>query len=144
MEITANASQVVKPNGNVMFEGIRTPGNASIIYQCGSGLVTLRGLCNGQPRARFRITFSGNLKADSTMTIGGVTMLSLAIATNGEAVPISTMTTTVGDTTSTYNVGTEILVDVPACCCQTISVKNITDDITVNVLNANLIVERVA
>lgn len=44
---------------------------------------------------------------------------------------------------ATYNVGTEVLIDVPTCCCQTISVKNISS-ISVDVLDANLIVERVA
>lgn len=144
MEITANAVQAIKPGANVMFEGVRTPGNCSIICQPGSGLVTLRALPNGQCRARFRVVFTGNLKADSTMTIGGVTILQLALSQNGEAIPISTMSATVGDTTSTYNVSTEVLVDIPTGCCQTIAVKNITDDIVVDTLNANLIVERVA
>lgn len=144
MEITANGSQAVKYGDNIQFQNVRVPGNPSILYQCGSGLVTLRGLCCGQPRARFRVKFTGNLKADAEEEISGVTLLSLALSQNGETLPITTMTVSVGDTTSTYNIATEVLIDVPVCCCQTIAVRNITDNITVDVLNSNLIVERVA
>lgn len=143
MEITNNSSQVVAAGNNVLYTTIRIPGNCSTIYQTGSGLVTLRGIANGQRRARFRVKFTGNLKADTAETIEGVTLLSLAITRNGEVIQPSVMTVTVGDTTSTYNVSTEVLIDVPTCCCQTITVKN-TTAIAVDVLNANLIVERVA
>lgn len=143
MEITNISSQTVAAGNNVIFTNVQIPGNCSTMFQAGSGLVTLRGLTNGQRRARFRIKFTGNLKANSSETIDGVTLLSLAITRNSETVPSATMIVTVGDTTSIYNVGTEILIDVPTCCCQTISVKNISS-IAVDVLDANLIVERVA
>ena len=143
MEITNISSQTVSAGNNVIFTSVQIPGNCSTIFQAGSGLVTLRGLTNGQRRARFRIKFTGNLKADSAETINGVTLLSLAIARNSETIPSTTMIVTVGDTASTYNIGTEVLIDVPTCCCQTISVKNISS-IAIDVLDANLIVERVA
>lgn len=143
MEITNISSQAVAAGNNVIFTNIQIPGNCSTMFQANSGLVTLRGMTNGQRRARFRIKFTGNLKANSSETIDGVTLLSLAIARNSETISSATMIVTVGDTTSTYNVGTEVLVDVPTCCCQTISVKNISS-IAVDVLDANLIVERVA
>ena len=100
-------------------------------------------MTNGQRRARFRLKFTGNLKASSSATVSSATLLSLAITRNGETILPTTMIATVEDTTSTYNVGTEVLIDVPTCCCQTISVKNISS-IAVDVLDANLIVERVA
>ena len=144
MEITANAIQKVVENDNVLFTTTVVPGNCSIIHNEDSGLVTLRGLSNGQCRARFRVTFTGNMKADSAETIPGVTLLSLAASRNGEIIPTSTMTITVGDTTSTYNIGTEFFIDVPIGCCTTIAFKNITDGIDIDILNANMIVERVA
>lgn len=144
MEITANAIQKVISGENVQFTTTVVPGGCSIIHAEDSGLVTLRGLPNGQRRARFRVIFSGNLKADTDETIIGVTLLSLAIIRDGEVIPSSTMTTTVGDTTSIYNIGTELFIDVPIGCCANIAVKNITSGIDVDVANANLIVERVA
>ena len=144
MEITANAIQKVVENDDVLFTTTVVPGNCSIIHNEDSGLVTLRGLSNGQCRARFRVTFTGNMKADSAETIQGVTLLSLAASRNGEIIPTSIMTITVGDTTSTYNIGTEFFIDVPIGCCTTIAFKNITDRIDIDILNDNMIVESVA
>lgn len=144
MEITANMVQTVAPYSNIMFDATRVPGNCSILHNDDSGLVTLRALRNGQCRARFRVIFSGNLKAGIDETISGVTLLSMALTQNGEVIPSSIMTISVGDTASVYNIGTEVLVDVPTGCCTTISVKNITEGLDVETLNANLIVERVA
>jgi hypothetical protein len=43
-----------------------------------------------------------------------------------------------------FNVFSAIYVDVPKGCCYTVSVKNTTEDTTISVQNANLIVERMA
>lgn len=143
MEITANTSQTVTAGNNVLFTNTVIQGNCSIIHREGSGLVTLRGTPNGQCRARFRIYYSGNIKADSSETIGGVTLLSAALTLNGEPINATTMTVTVGDTTSTYNINTCTYIDVPTNCCATIAVRNISS-ITIDSINSNLIVERVA
>ena len=42
-----------------------------------------------------------------------------------------------------FNISSEALVDVPAGCCLTVSVKNVSDQ-AIDVQNANLIIERVA
>lgn len=143
MEITNINSQTVAAGNNVIFTNVQIPGNCSTIFQANSGLVTLRGITNGQRRARFRLKFTGNLKASSTASVSSATLLSLAITRNNEIISPATMITTVEDTTSTHNVGVEVLIDIPTCCCQIISVKNISS-ISVDVLDANLIVERVA
>ena len=143
MEITNINSQTVAAGNNVIFTNVQIPGNCSTIFQANSGLVTLRGITNGQRRARFRLKFTGNLKASSTASVSSATLLSLAITRNNEIISPATMITTVEDTTSTHNVGVEVLIDIPTCCCQAISVKNISS-ISVDVLDANLIVERVA
>ena len=66
MEITANAAQTVAPNQAVLFTETAVPGNFSMIHREGSGLVGLRGLTNGQRRARFLVDFSANI-ADTTL-----------------------------------------------------------------------------
>lgn len=144
MEITANAIQTIAPNNNVMFTDTPIPGNCTIMHLEGSGLVTLRApKGNCQSRARFRVIFDANLKADTGATVTGVTPISLALSRDGEAIPTTTMTVSVGDTASIYNIGTEILIDVPSGCCATIAVKNISN-IALQTLNASLIAERVA
>ena len=44
-----------------------------------------------------------------------------------------------------FNVFSSIFIDVPRCCCVTISVQNVSEGaVPVDVENANLIIERVA
>lgn len=139
MEITANALQTVESNQNVLFTETAVNGNCSIIHREGSGLVSMRGLTS-QNRARFRVSFGGNIAVPANETAGPI---SLAIAVNGEAVQTTAMVMTPGATEAFFNVFSAIFLDVPSGCCQQVSVKN-TSTIPVEVRNANLIVERVA
>lgn len=139
MEITANAIQTVAENANVQFTDTVVNGNCSIVHRDGSGLVTLRGLTD-QCRARFRVSFGGNIAVPTGGTVGPI---SIAIAINGEPVATTTMISTPAAVEEYNNVFSAIFIDVPKGCCSQISVRNISDD-DVEVQNANLIVERVA
>ena len=139
MEITANAIQTVAAGTNVIFTDTVVCGNCSIMHREGSGLVTLRGLTN-QCRARFRVSFGGNIALPTGGTVGPI---SLAIAVNGEPVATTTMISTPAAVEEFNNVFSAIFLDVPKGCCSQISVRNISDQ-PIDVQNANLIVERVA
>lgn len=139
MEITANALQTVAPNQNVLFTDTAVRGNCSIITREGSGLVTLRGITD-QCRARFRVTFGANVAIPADGTVAPIT---LAIAINGEAVGPTTMISTPAAVEEFNNIFSTVFLDVPAGCCYTISVRNLSED-DIDVQNANLIVERVA
>lgn len=139
MELTANALQAVEANQNILFTDTAIAGSCSILHRSGSGLVTLRGITN-QCRARFKVTFGGNVGLPTGGTLGPV---SLAIAINGEPVATTTMISTPAALEELNNVFSSIFLDVPAGCCSQISVKNITNQ-SIDVQNANLIVERVA
>lgn len=139
MEITANALQTVDVGSNVLFTDTAVKGNCSIIHREGSGLATLRGITR-QCRARFKITFGGNIGLPATATVAPI---SLALAINGEEIATTTMISTPAAVEDFNNVSTSIFLDVPACCCYQISVRNIGTT-PVDVQNANLIIERVA
>ena len=139
MEIIANALQTVQANQNVYFTDTIVGGGSTFSHRDNSGLVTMRGnTC--QCRARYRVTFGGNIALPEGGTAGPI---SLAIAIDGEAVPSSTMTVTPTAVESFFNVFTSIFIDVPKGCCITVSVQNIST-VPVDVMNANLIAERVA
>lgn len=140
MEIINDAVQVVNANSNVVFDTIRVPGNCSIIYTQGSGQVKLRGLTSTQCRARFRVYFGGNIAVPTGGTAGPI---SLALTVDGEPVTSTTMTVTPAAVNEYFNVSSSIYLDIPACCCSTIGIRNI-NTVAINVQNANLIVERVA
>lgn len=139
MEITANAIQTVGANTNVLFTNEVTCGSCSIDWRQGSGLVTLRGTTQ-QCRARFKVTFGGNVAVPTGGTAGPI---SLALAINGEPVQTTTMIVTPTVLNAYFNVSSSIFIDVPKGCCLQISVHN-TSTQAINIQNANLIAERVA
>lgn len=139
MEIIANEIQTVAANQNVYFSDTVTSGGSSILHRLGSGLVTLKGNTN-QCRARYKVTFGGNI---AIPTGGTVESISLAIALDGEAIPSTIMTITPAAVEQFQNVFGAIFIDTPRGCCMSVSVKNINTQ-SIEVSNANLIIERVA
>ena len=139
MEITANAIQTVGVGQVVVFTETAVSGNISMNHREGSGLVGLRGLTNGQLRARFLVNFSANIAVPT----GENGPISLAIAINGEPVATSTMISSPAAAEEYNNVSAGIFIDVPVGCCSQVSVEN-TSAIAVLVQNANLMIERVA
>lgn len=140
MEITANAVQTVAAGSNVTFTETPVSGNCSILHADGSGLVKLRGLTTTQCRARFKVYFGANIAVPTGGTAGAI---SLALSVDGEPVATTTMIATPAAVEEYFNVGASIYLEVPACCCSTIGVRNI-GTAAINVQNANLIIERVA
>jgi hypothetical protein len=138
-EYTANAVQTVAANQDILFTNEPISGNCSILHRSGSGLVTLRGLTR-QSRARYKVSFNGNLAIPTTGTSGAI---SIAIAENGEALDSSIMTSTTTTVGQFNNVSSSVFIDVPAGCCSQITIKNISTQ-SINIQNANLLVERVA
>jgi hypothetical protein len=139
MEITANVIQTVAAGANVLFTDTVACGNCSITHRDGSGLVTLRGLTN-QCRARFRVSFGGNIAIPTGGTVGPI---SLAIAVDGEPVATTSMISTPAAVEEYNNVFSAIFLDIPKGCCSQISVKNTSAE-PIEIQNANLIIERVA
>ena len=93
-----------------------------------------------QRRARYRVTFGGNIAVPTGGTVGPI---SLAIAIDGDPVPATSMIVTPAAVNNYFNVHSTVFVEVPRYCCSTISIRNTTAT-SINVANANLIVERVA
>ena len=139
MEITANSVQTVATGQNILYTDTVVAGNQCILHREGSGIVKLRGLTN-QCRARFKITFNGNI---AIPTSGTVVAISAAIAISGEPVAATNMIITPAAGENYFNIASVTFVDVPSGCCTDISVKN-TSTQNILVQNANLIIERVA
>ena len=138
-EYTNAYVQSVAPNANVVFTEEPVSGKGCIVHREGSGLITLRGLTN-QCRALFRVTFGGNIAIPTGGTVGEI---SIAIAIDGEPVPSATATVTPAAVANFFNVFSSVFIEVPKCCCVTVSVRNINTQ-AIEVENANIIVERVA
>lgn len=140
MEITANAVQTVAANQNVLFTESPVPSTTpAIVHREGSGLVLLRGVTK-QCRARYKVTFGGNI---AVPTGGTPSEISMALSLNGEPIPATSMLVTPAAAQEYFNVSSSAFIDVPICSSYTLSVKN-TDANEILVQGANLIVERVA
>lgn len=113
---------------------------ACIVHREGSGLVTLRGLTSGQCRARFKVSFGGNIAIPTGGTVGAI---SVALAVGGEALNSATAIVTPAAVDQYSNVFTSVFVEVPRGCCVTVALKN-TSTQAISIANSNLIVERVA
>lgn len=144
-EYGASAVQTVMSGGNILFSETIVKGVRCIQHREGSGIITLRGLTN-QCRARFRVSFNGNISS-----VGAVNPISVAIAISGEALPAATMIVTPAAIGDYFSVAGSTFIDVPAGCCVTISVLNtsnqtatLTTQQSITVRDANIIVERVA
>lgn len=132
--------QQVAAGQNVLFNETSVCGSNCIVHREGAGIVTLRGVTN-QRRALYKVVYGGNIAVATGGTAGAI---SIAIAVDGEALGSATATVTPAAIGDEFNVFAAALVSVPRGCCVTVGVKNVsTPAQTIEVENANIIVERV-
>lgn len=70
--------------------------------------------------------------------------ISIALAQNGETMQNTVSTVTPAAIGNQWVVNFETLIELPCGCCDTISVKNISDTTAITVANANILFERIA
>ena len=134
-EFTNAALQTVASDQNVILTETPVCPSRCIVHREGSGVVTLRGLTN-QCKARFRVTFGGNIALPAGGTAGPISVA-------GEPLPASKAIVTPAAAEQFFNVSVDTFIDVPAGCCVTVAVEN-TSGVSIEVQNANLIVTREA
>ena len=139
-EFTSSAIQTVAAGGNLPLTETAVKGSSCVVHREGAGVVTLRGLTNGQCFARFKVSFGGNIAIPTGGTVGPI---SVALAVGGESLTSATAIVTPAVVENYFNVFVAAFIEVPRGCCVTVAVKN-TSTQAVSVANSNLIVERVA
>ena len=110
-----------------------------IVHREGAGIVTLRGLTN-QCKARFRVTFGGNIAIPTGGTVEAITA---ALAINGEPLTSATATVTPAAVENYFYIFVSAIVEVPRGCCLTVAMEN-TSTQAINFANSNLTVDRVS
>lgn len=139
-EFTNSNTVSVAASENLPLTETAVKSPTCIVHREGSGLVTLRGLTSGQCRARFKVSFGGNIAIPTGGTVGAI---SVALAVCGEALNSATAIVTPAAVDQYSNVFTAVFVEVPRGCCVTVALKN-TSTQAISIANSNLIVERVA
>lgn len=139
-EFTSSAIQTVAAGENLPLTETAVKGSSCVVHREGAGIVTLRGLTNGQCFARFKVSFGGNIAIPTGGTVGPI---SVALAVGGESLTSATAIITPAAVENYFNVFVAAFIEVPRGCCMTVALKN-TSTQAVSIANSNLIVERVA
>lgn len=139
-QFTEVAVQEVASLQNVLFTDTPISCNRGyVLHRSGSGIFTLRGSGN-QCRVRYRVSFGANVAIPDGGTVGPI---SIALTLDGENLGEATAIVTPAAAGDLFNVYVSTFIDVPGCCCASVSVRNVGED-PIEVQNANLIIERVA
>ena len=146
-EWSANALQTVNPGETIVFIENPVPCRRGLIrHRDDTGIFLLAGYvprqygcqCNRQRSANYLVDFGANIAIPTGGTVGAI---SLAITIDGATIPASTMTVTPTAVGAFFNVSRAINAAVFAGCCESIAVRN-TSDQPVLVQNANIIISR--
>lgn len=146
-EYSANAVQTVNPGETVVFTEAPNPCERGLIrHRDGTGNFLLSGWsprrygcqCNKRKTAQYLVDFGANISVPEGGTVGAI---SVAITVDGATVPASTMIVTPAAVDEYFNVSRAINVDIWNGCCETVSVRN-TSDQPIQVQNANIIFSR--
>ena len=147
-EYLANAVQAVDLNSPILFTASIPCTKGYVYHEDETGNFILKG---STPNcfARYQVTFNGNIAIPEG---GAVTPIAVAISVNGESRPTSRAIFTPAAVDTYGNVTSTAIITVPKGCCFDLAVKyvsGVTDGTTVptptiNVINANLDINRIA
>ena len=132
--------QTVVEDANIIFlDGNRACRKGFITHRDSSGVFRLKGASNAC-KTIYKVHFNANIAVSAGGTVGEI---SVALVQNGEVLrnAIGTVTPTVAE--AFFNASFETFVELPCGCCDTISVRNISDT-PIDVINANIVIDRVA
>lgn len=138
-EFTASSIQTVAAGQNVPLTETAVKGSSCVVHREGAGIVTLRGLTNGQCKARFKVSFGANVALPAGATVSNI---SAALAINGEPLNSATAIVTPTAAGDYANIFVAAFIEVPRGCCLTVAAEN-TSAQDVLFANSNMIVERV-
>ena len=139
-------TQNVAVNENILFlNGDRCCKKGFIVHSDASGVFRLKGICkNCAPRAIYKVNFHVNVAVAPAADGGVLEPISIALVQNGETMQNTVSTVTPAAIGNQWVVNFETLIELPCGCCDTVSVKNISDTTAITVANANILFERIA
>lgn len=146
-EYSNNVLQTVNPGETIIFTETPVPCRRGLVrHRDDTGNFLLKGYvprqfgcpCRRQDSANYLVDFGANIAIPTGGTVGAI---SVAITIDGATIPASTMTVTPAAVEQFFNVSRAINASVWAGCCETIAVRN-TSDQPILVQNANIIISR--
>jgi hypothetical protein len=136
--------QTVAVDENILFlNGNRCCKKGLIIHNDASGVFRVKGVSNCC-KTIYKVHFNANVAVSDVADGGVLEPISVAITQNGEVLRNAIATVTPAAIGDFFNVSVETFIELPCGCCDTITVRNISDTTAIDVVNANLIIDRVA
>ena len=148
-EYLANAVQAVALNAPILFSASIPCNKGCVFHEDETGIFTLRGITNNC-FARYQVTFNGNIAIPED---GEVTPIAVALSVQGEERPTSRAIYTPAAVDEYGNVTSTAIITVPKGCCFSLAVRYVdatasdpatTPTPTINVQNANIVINRIA
>ena len=137
-------SQFVEADENILFlNGSRCCKKGLVMHTDGSGVFRVKGGPNCC-KTIYRVNFGANVAIAPADEGGVVESITIALTQNGEVLRNTIRTVTPAAIGDFWSIGFETFVELPCGCCDTISIRNISETTTIEVENANLIIDRVA
>lgn len=151
-EYLANAVQAVALNDPILFTASIPCSRGYVYHEDETGIFTLRGIVNNPSAcfARYQVTFNGNIAIPED---GEVTPIAVALSVQGEQRPTSKAIFTPAAVDEYGNVTATAIITVPKGCCFSLAVRyvdatvadpTVTPTPSINVQNANLVINRIA
>lgn len=148
-EYLAVAEQSVVLNAPIIFTASIPCRRGYVYHEDETGVFLLRGITQNQCFATYQVTYNGNISVPDGVDL---TPIAVAITVSGEPRLTSRAIFTPQAADEYGNVTSTAIIKVPKGCCFTVSVEyvsGVTDGTTVpatniNVLNSNLVIDRIA
>ena len=147
-EYSAVAVQTVNPGESVVFTATTIPCTRGLVQHSDeTGNFLLSGwvpsnngcpCCNNNNPADYLVDFGANITVPTGGTPGEI---SVAFAVDGSTLPASAMMATPAAIGDFFNVARSITVEIFNGCCQTLTIRN-TSDQAINVQNATVRITR--
>lgn len=136
--------QTVDFDENVLFfNGNRCCRKGLIIHNDNSGVFRIKSGGNGCGKAIYKVNFGANIAiaVGEAVPADGI---SIALTQNGEVLGNTIRTVTPVAVGDLWGVSFETFVEVPYGCCDTIAARNVSEATDIDVVNANILIERIA
>lgn len=139
-------TQTVAVDENILFlNGDRCCKKGFIVHNNTSGVFRLKGICkNCASRAIYKVNFHANVEVAPAAYGGVLEPIIVALLQNGETMQNTVSVVTPAAIGDQWVVNFETLIELPCGCCDTISVRNISANTSIEVENANILFERIA
>ena len=136
-------SQTLQPNGAAILENIRTCNRRPqlVIHDNMTPNINLRGVNGRSGNAQYNVRFSGNIAVATGGTVGEI---DLALSVDGYVLPLTLAAATPAAIGDNWHVSGDATIEVPSCCCKTVTVVNASTDTAIALQNIGVEVSRIA